>query len=119
MYKFPPRDLDESLRLVEKALELAPKNLVILETKGQVLARMGRFDEAREILLRTIPALPKEWNLHNTLAQIYDREGDTRNASAHRNLLKTIPKPTDADRYAVLSDFVKDTPKNAARGDRR
>lgn len=119
LYKFPPRDLDESLRLVDKALELAPKNLVILETKGQVLARMGRFDEAREILLKTIPALPREWNLHNTLAQIYDREGDTLNASAHRNILKTIPKPTDADRYAVLADFLKDTPKNAAPGDRR
>lgn len=119
MYKFPPRDLDESLRLVERALELAPRNLVILETKGQVLARMGRFDEARDILVRTIPALPKEWNLHNTLAQIYERQGDSQNAIAHRNILKTIPKPMDADRYAVLADFVKDSPKNTAPESRR
>ncbi|MBI1325658.1 tetratricopeptide repeat protein [bacterium] len=119
LYKFPPRDLEESLRLVDKALELAPRNLVILETKGQILARMGKFDEAREILVSTIPALPREWNLHNTLAQIYERQGDTRNAAAHRNILSTLPKPTDADRYAVLADFVKDTPKNAAQGGRR
>ncbi len=119
MYKFPPRDLNESLRLVDKALELAPKNLVILETKGQVLARMGKYDEARDILVRTIPALPKEWNLHNTLAQIYERNGDTKNASAHREILKSIPKPTDADKYAVLADFVKEMRSAVAPNGRR
>lgn len=107
MYKFPPRDLNESLRLVDRALELAPKNLVILETRGQVLARLGRFSEARDVLVRTLPALPKEWNLHNTLAQIYDREGDTRNAQAHRDILKSITKPRDAERYENLADFVE------------
>lgn len=114
MYKFPPRDLNESLRLVDRALEVAPTNLVILETRGQILARMGRLDEARQILERTLPVLPREWNLHNTIAQLYDRTGETKNAAAHRSILETIPKPKDADDYANLSDFLNDRPKRAA-----
>lgn len=114
MYKFPPRDLNESLRLVDRALEVAPTNLIILETRGQILARMGRLDEARQILEKALPVLPREWNLHNTIAQLYDRLGETKNAAAHRSILETIPKPKDSDDYANLSDFLNDRPKRAA-----
>jgi tetratricopeptide (TPR) repeat protein len=106
LYKFPPREMDESLRLVDRAIRLAPENLVVLDTKGQILARMGRFDEARQILEKCLPVLPREWNLHNTLAQIFERTGEDKKAVAHRSALANIAKPADADVYGDLADYL-------------
>jgi tetratricopeptide (TPR) repeat protein len=43
---------DEALRYMEKALAAYPESLEVLDTKGLVLAGIGRFDEAREIFER-------------------------------------------------------------------
>lgn len=95
-YKFPPYDFDKALGLIDKAIGQAPENIAMLETKGQILARMGRLAEAREILERCIVQFPNEWNLHNTLAQIYESEGQMARAKAHRERLTTLKKPLNA-----------------------
>ena len=42
--------LDEALTLIEKAHELAPKNIAILDSLGWVNYRLGNFDQARHYL---------------------------------------------------------------------
>jgi tetratricopeptide (TPR) repeat protein len=95
-YKIPPYRLDEALKLIDRAIAELPDNLGILETKGQILARMGRVDEARDILERCLTGFPNEWNLHNTLAQIYEYQGNPQLGALHREKLAKISKPANA-----------------------
>jgi membrane protease YdiL (CAAX protease family) len=46
LYAEEDRDLDEALRLVEKALVVDPDAFAFLDTKAEVLYKMGRFNEA-------------------------------------------------------------------------
>jgi tetratricopeptide (TPR) repeat protein len=96
LYKFPPYEYEEALKLIDKVVAKMPDNLGILETKGQILARMGRLDESKVILEKCLPLLPNEWNLHNTLAQIYEIEGQKSRAQAHRDRLASLRKPSNA-----------------------
>lgn len=95
-YKFPPYDFDKALALSNRALELTPDNLGLLETKGQILARQGKLDEAQTILERCLVSFPDEWNLHNTLAQIYEAKGQSSRAKAHRDRMLNLKKPNNA-----------------------
>lgn len=95
-YKFPPYQYDEALKLIDKTLELAPDNLGFLETKGQILARMGKLEEARVALEKSLPLFPNEWNLHNTLAQIYELQGQKARAQVHRERMNSLKKPSNA-----------------------
>ena len=96
LYKFPPYEYEEALKLIDRVVAKTPDNLGILETKGQILARMGRLDESKLILEKCLPILPNEWNLHNTLAQIYEIQGQKARAMAHRDRLSNLRKPSNA-----------------------
>ena len=95
-YKFPPYNYPGGLELIKKAINMAPDNIGIQETKAQILARMGRTDEAKAILERCLVVFPDEWNIHNTLAQIYQSEGQNTRAEAHRERLRSLKKPINA-----------------------
>jgi tetratricopeptide (TPR) repeat protein len=95
-YKFPPYNYPLGLEMINKAITLAPDNIGIQETKAQILARMGKTDEAKSILERCLVVFPNEWNIHNTLAQIYQLEGQNTRASAHRERLQSLKKPINA-----------------------
>lgn len=96
LYKFPPFQYEEALKLMDRALAPNPDNLGLLETRGQILARMGKLDEAREILERCLPVLPNEWNIHNTLAQIYELQGQKSRGQVHRERMASLKKPNNA-----------------------
>lgn len=103
MYKYEKDRLPEALDLARKADRLSGgKQPAIRDTIGQILARMGRMDEAQEILEQCVSELPQEWNLHNTLAQIYERRGNEDLAQAHRLAMSRIPRPKDSANYEKL-----------------
>jgi tetratricopeptide (TPR) repeat protein len=60
------RDINEGLKLVEKALGLNPDNYEYLDTKGWGLYKQGKYKESLEIL-------QKSWDLRRQYA-IYDHE---------------------------------------------
>ena len=95
-YKFPPYRYEEASKLIDRALAEAPDNLNFIETKGQILARLGRVDEARTLLERCLATFPNEWNLHNTLAQVYEHLGNKELGSVHSEKLATLKKPANA-----------------------
>ncbi|MFM7592435.1 MAG: tetratricopeptide repeat protein [Isosphaeraceae bacterium] len=95
-YKFPPYNYPRGMQLIEKAINLVPDNLGIQETRAQILARLGKTDEAKSILERCLVVFPNEWNIHNTLAQIYEIEGQKSRAAAHREHLRSLRKPVNA-----------------------
>ncbi len=102
IYKYEPDHLDEALKYATHAAKLAPRVPAVRDTVGEILARQGRWDEALPILESCISDLPEEWNLHNTLAQIYDRKGLKDRAAAHKSALERIKRPLDAANYDKL-----------------
>lgn len=95
-YKFSPYRYEEASKLIDRALAEAPDNLNFIETKGQILARLGRVDEAKILLERCLATFPNEWNLHNTLAQVYEQLGNKELGAVHREKLATLKKPANA-----------------------
>lgn len=53
-------NLEEALNLIEQALELYPKRFAYLDTKAEILYRMGRLEEAIRIAEGLIQRYPKE-----------------------------------------------------------
>ena len=102
IYKHEPENLEEGLRLAQQADRLAPDQPAIQETIGQLLARMGRIDQAKPILVKCLGPLPEEWGLHNTLVQIYEKSGESALAKAHREILAMLPRPADAGSFDKL-----------------
>ncbi|HEX5271846.1 MAG TPA: tetratricopeptide repeat protein [Gemmataceae bacterium] len=82
----PEPDLERALVLVESALKSQPNNLAIRDTRGRILARMGRWKEALVDLELALPALPDDRELHGVLADVYEHLGNPSLAAEHRRL---------------------------------
>ena len=59
------------MALADKALQATPGDPVILDTRGYVLFKMGRYGESLVDLERSVNSLPDRPGLHETLAAIY------------------------------------------------
>ncbi len=101
-YRFPPRNLEKALELCDRALKLSSNDIGVQETKAQVLARMGKLDDARVLLELALPKFPQEWNIHNSLGQIYERQGNPAQAEFHSKRAKELKRPPGADQYEKL-----------------
>ncbi len=75
--------LDEALIAVNRALELAPKEHRFRETRGQILLRLQRWQEAVEDLEFAINGLPKLDSIHRSLATAYTALGQDELAHLH------------------------------------
>jgi predicted Zn-dependent protease len=81
---------------IDKALAIEPENVTALMQKGLNLALRGALDakteaerttlygEAKRYLSNSARLGLKDALIHSTLAMLYEREGDTVNAAAHR-----------------------------------
>jgi tetratricopeptide (TPR) repeat protein len=58
------RNINEGLKLVEKALELKPDNCNFIDTKGWGLYKQGKYEES-------VKLLKKSWDLSPSLDWIY------------------------------------------------
>lgn len=76
--------LDRALELTNSALRLAPAQPEIRETRGQILVRMQRWQEALVDLELALRGFPKRSQLHATLALVYKKLGDTELAEKHK-----------------------------------
>jgi len=79
-----PIDLQKSLEHTDRALA-AKEDANFYETRGQILMKMKRWDEALENLEQAIRrAVPNPENAHRSLAMIYDELNQPEQAAAHR-----------------------------------
>jgi len=58
LYAEEGENLNEALELVEKALTVAPRQTAYLDTKAEILEKLGRLDEAKQIRNRLERKLP-------------------------------------------------------------
>lgn len=77
--------LDEALAAANRALEIIPKEYRCRETRGQILLRLGRWEEAIKDLEFALNGLPEMNGIHRSLATAYAALGYDELASVHRD----------------------------------
>ena len=79
-----PINLNKALELTDRALD-AKQDANFYETRGQILVKMERWEEAIQNLEQAIrQAVPNPENAHRALAVIYDKLNKPERAAAHR-----------------------------------
>jgi predicted Zn-dependent protease len=86
-----PPDLARALDLIDSVLERAPHVASFRETRGQILARQGRWRDALTELEFALPHMPDNRILHATLANVYRRLDMSEVAREHEKIA-TPPK---------------------------
>jgi tetratricopeptide (TPR) repeat protein len=81
-----PPDLKKSYDLVETALRRWPNQPRFRNTRGHILAKLGRWQEAVTDLEASLDSLPDKSNAHRTLAEAYDHLGLPAMAAKHQSL---------------------------------
>jgi tetratricopeptide (TPR) repeat protein len=82
----PSPQLDRALTMIESALEEAPGVPRLLDTRGTILMKMGRWREALEDLERALAVDPAIPGLHLRLAEVYLALDHPEIAAEHRRL---------------------------------
>jgi tetratricopeptide (TPR) repeat protein len=81
-----PPELERALRLIDNAIELSPDEPELLATRGKVLARLERWQEALTDLEAALTNGSEQGELHATLAEVYSALGDAEMAKRHQAL---------------------------------
>ncbi|MBI2477660.1 MAG: hypothetical protein HYV60_03135 [Planctomycetia bacterium] len=81
----PPESL-RALDLVNTALQIAPGHPEILATRGQILMRLERWPDSLTDLEAALQKFQDRANLHESLAVVYTKLGDSELAEVHREL---------------------------------
>jgi tetratricopeptide (TPR) repeat protein len=87
----PKPDLPRALGIINKAIAADPDRPQFRETRGQILVRLGRWDEALPDLESALTAFPDDAGTHQALAETYEHLGKLDKAAAHRR--RTAPAP--------------------------
>jgi tetratricopeptide (TPR) repeat protein len=104
-------DLDRAFGLADQAVKLAPSSPELRETRGQILAKQGKWQEALTDLESVLPyytnsprleaELPQ---LHVAIATSYENLGNAEMAKLHRD------KAGDAGKNVKAPDTATETP---------
>lgn len=82
LLKSDPKSLEEALAAIQEAARLAPASYPCQERLGTALMRRGQLPEARRAFERAVSLDPNNAYPPQQLAQIYQRLGDVKLASA-------------------------------------
>jgi tetratricopeptide (TPR) repeat protein len=88
LLEIPSSDLKEALDAVGKALALAPEAPQFHETRGQVMVRLKKWQQAIEDLELAINGMPNSKTIHRSLADAYTAIGQNDLAAIHREQAK-------------------------------
>jgi tetratricopeptide (TPR) repeat protein len=79
-----PIDLPKALELSNRSVELDPDNYGHRETRGQILVKLRRWQDAIQDLEYAINGLPNDASIHASLATAYGQLGNNELANAHQ-----------------------------------
>jgi tetratricopeptide (TPR) repeat protein len=97
--------LEESVKYIQKALELEPGNAAYLDSLGWAYFKMGRYDLAENPLEKAASKIQNDPTIHEHLGNLYLHQGKTGRAQEEwQRALKEWPD-------AVSSDFDADQAK--------
>ena len=79
-----PKDLNRALAMMEPLVKQEPGNPYFLDTRGHVLARLGRLDAAVRDLETALPGIRDKGDTHAKLAEVYEKLAMHDLATQHR-----------------------------------
>lgn len=90
-----PDDLEKALTIMDDLVRQEPDNAHFLDTRGHVLARLGRLKEAIRDFEQVLPKTAVKASTHAKLAELYQQIGMNELAHEHRTAAVTpAEKPT-------------------------
>ena len=84
-----PVDLNRGLEIANRAVELAPDRPEYRDTRGQILTKLKRWQEAALDLEYAVNGLTETAQTHQSLANVYEQLGNRELAAAHRQSART------------------------------
>lgn len=90
----PMPDLERALTVIDEAARKAPQDPNVRDTRGRILAKLKRWNEALVDLEAAGPALRGNAEYHTALAEVYEALGMKAPASKHREAARTGIAPT-------------------------
>ena len=85
-----PPGLERALTIIDSVLECWPDVAQYRDTRGQILVKLERWEDALEDLERALPQMTRDRQLHEALAQIYGKLGQASLAKKHEQLAKNL-----------------------------
>lgn len=80
----PKPDLERALRIANAAVEKAPSNARVRDTRGRILAKQQRWQEALVDLELCAAAMKNDAEYHRVIAKVYEKLGLSDVARSHR-----------------------------------
>ncbi len=105
-------NLDESLKMEQKAAALRPSDGYIADSLGWVLFVMGRYSEAVPQLEKAVGLLPYDSTLNDHLGDAYWQTG--RKLEAHFQWERALGNATPVDREAIKQKIANGPPPRKA-----
>jgi tetratricopeptide (TPR) repeat protein len=99
-------DLQEALELIDEAVRRQPGNAVILSTRGEILLKLERYEEARQVLQEALKKRGRNNDLLLQLAQSYEGLGDRPQALTVAKALAKQPDKLDAEQQRKLRELL-------------
>jgi predicted Zn-dependent protease len=91
-------DLVRAEQLADAAIRAEPRNAEFRETRGIILAKLGKTKQAITDLESALSVFPKRQRIHQELAQLYQQLGDAELAAYHQALAAAEQQqPADPD----------------------
>jgi len=107
MVKFDQGNLEEAVRLFEKALEIEPENKIVRIKYAYSLGALGRTEEAIKIYLRLKEEYPEDAKIYSDLGVVYNAVGNY--AKAKENLEKAVELDPSPENYLMYSAIMERT----------
>ena len=79
-----PDDLEKALAIMDDLVSEEPENVHFLDTRGHVLAKLGRLKDAIRDFELALPKAPVKVSTHAKLAELYQQIGMNELANEHR-----------------------------------
>lgn len=86
----PPFDLQRALKLIDAVVETAPENPKYRDTRGQILTRMGKYEEALKDLEFAVQEMPNSRSVHRSLEYCYRNLGMKEKADEELKLAQSL-----------------------------
>ena len=116
-YLVPMGRLDEAVAEIKKALAIDPFSPIINSNYGFFLYMQHKYTEAMEQLQKTLELQPDFSPARNRLTELYEIQGDFRNAAAeHAKYTKIFVAPEHPDQQSYARALLKESETQTAAG---
>ena len=88
-------DLERALTIIDSVLGRWPDVAQYRDTRGQILVKLERWNDALEDLERALPRMARDAPLHAALGQVYRRLGQVSLAQKHEELARNLESAED------------------------